>query len=640
MLRYIAFVWDPGESLAADRAQQLLSCFKERRSHWLTAIETHGLAVFHARGGAPDRAQVFPVGCGVVFGSLFYRPDPEHNDLAPARTTLSATEAERIIATGARGLVSRYWGDYVAIFREWNGGSVRVVRGPSSSLRCLQVKTGAAYVYCSDIETYADLIDTPLTIDWRAVARTFLGPEAPDRTHLKEVRELAPGVCAWISGCRASTEVLWDPETFSLASQIDDPREAARILCNVTRACVHARASEFPSILMSISGGLDSSITLSCLADSPSQPRILCLTQYAQNTDSDERRYARIAAQGARCELIEHARHSVPDMRSAMYAQLLDMSPGLRMPEIDRIDTDVALAHRAQAIFDGNGGDEIFCRVHHWTHVSDYLRAKGLGPDFLPLLMNAAFTGGVTVWSVLARSLFYALFPGRLNLAALVAKDIHAATLLRRELIDEIVAESCRESAVTRHAVSGSRDEAVTKRKTTLSPGRAWQTSLMTARRIVPSPFSRPSDPVRVSPLLSQPVLETCLRIPTWFESSNRRDRALARDAFANDVPREIITRYDKGGAETIATALIHRNLSFLREMLIDGLVANSGIVDRVRLEAALSAGPSSDGVSSVPVFDLLGAEIWARAWLDRARASAQNVLRTERLYDGSSPRL
>jgi asparagine synthase (glutamine-hydrolysing) len=637
MLRYIAFVWDPEESLAADRAAQLLARFREQRGDWKSAIDTLGLAVFYMRGSSTDRVQVFPVGCGVAFGSLFYRPDPEHDDLAPAQTTLSAIEAERIIATDARGLISRYWGDYVVLFREWDGGAVRVVRGPSSTLRCLQVKASTVHVYCSDIEAYAGLLEQPLAIDWRAVSRTFLGPEAPHSTHLKEVRELPPGHCDRVSGTRASSAILWDPERLSLASQIDDPREAARILRNVTRACVHARASEFSSIVMSISGGLDSSITLSCLADAPSRPRVLCLTQYAQGTDSDERFYARLAAQAAGCRLIEHARDSVPDMREAAYTQLLDMSPGLRMPQIDLIDANVAQAHRAQAIFDGNGGDEIFCRVHHWLHVSDYIRAKGFGGDFLPLLMNAAFTGGVTVWSVLGRALFHALRPGRLNLAALVAKDIHGSTLLRPELIDELIAESRRHTGTY---PTGIYDVHSHGRRPRVPPGRAWQCALITARRSVPSPFARPDDPVRVSPLLSQPLLETCLRIPTWFESSNRRDRSLARDAFAKDVPREIITRHDKGGAETVASELIRRNLPFLREMLLDGLVSHSGIVDTVRLEAALSPSPSSDGVSSVPVFDLLGAELWARAWLSHAGSSSQNLLRSERLYEDSSPRL
>jgi asparagine synthase (glutamine-hydrolysing) len=623
MLRYIALVWDSQESLAADRAAMLLEDIRHQRDSWKAAIDTLGLAVFFRSTCPTYPIQILPVGCGVIFGPLFHKPDPDRDDAAPDRATLSATDAERIIASDGRELISRYWGDYVGVFRQWNGRNYTVVRGPSAALRCLHAKASAVHVYFSDMEAYSLLVERTFTIDWLAVARTFLGPEPPGRTHIKGVRELPPGHCDQVSAGGVTSRILWNPLQLARVPQLGDVGESARILRNVTRACIHARASEYSSILMMLSGGLDSSITLSCLADAPSRPHVLCLTEYADNPDSDERHYARIAARAARCEVIQHLRDDIPDLRQAVYSSVLDMSPGLRIPQVDRIGPDIARAHRCQAIFDGNGGDEIFCRVHHWLYVCDYLRAKGFGGEFFPLLFDAAFTEGATVWTVLARSLFHALLPARLNVSALVAKDIHGATLLRRELIAEIIKDSRRQRS-----------------RSTLSPGRAWQSELMTARRSVPDPFEQPGDARRVSPLLSQPILETCFRIPTWYQSRDRRDRALARDAFASDVPREIITRYDKGGAEELASALIQRNLPFLREMLVNGCVASSGIVDRARLESALSDGPSSDGVSSVPIFDLLGAEIWARAWLERERPVAQKPLRTDRLYDGNSSRL
>ncbi len=154
----------------------------------------------------------------------------------------------------------------------------------------------------------------------------------------------------------------------------------------------------------------------------------------------------------------------------------------------------------------------------------------------------------------------------------------------------------------------------------------------------MPSPFAQPGDPVRVSPLLSQPVMELALRIPTWFQLRKRRDRALARAAFAEDLPREILHRQDKGGAESIASSILSDNLPFLREMLTDGCVAHSGIIDRQRLTAVLAEEPAAQGVSSVPLFDLLGAELWARAWAAHNHARP-NARRMERLYEGRSPK-
>jgi asparagine synthase (glutamine-hydrolysing) len=96
---------------------------------------------------------------------------------------------------------------------------------------------------------------------------------------------------------------------------------------------------------------------------------------------------------------------------------------------------------------------------------------------------------------------------------------------------------------------------------------------------------------------------------------AGRRDRALTRYAFAADIPTAIVQRRDKGGAEALAAAILARNLSYVREMILGGIILQQGIFDRARVEAALAEAPSADAVASVPVFDLLGAEIWARAW-------------------------
>ncbi len=54
--------------------------------------------------------------------------------------------------------------------------------------------------------------------------------------------------------------------------------------------------------------------------------------------------------------------------------------------------------------------------------------------------------------------------------------------------------------------------------------------------------------------------------------------------------------------------------------------MANSGIIDRVRLEAVLDPRPSAEAITSVPLFDLLGAEIWAQAWESRPTPAHQNL--------------
>ncbi len=88
------------------------------------------------------------------------------------------------------------------------------------------------------------------------------------------------------------------------------------------------------------------------------------------------------------------------------------------------------------------------------------------------------------------------------------------------------------------------------------------------------------------------------------------QDRALVRDAFAGTLPATILNRRTKGGAEALARAILRHNRPFIRTMLMEGLVWQSGLIDRSRLESLLIDSPVPSGPSSVALFDLLGAEM------------------------------
>ena len=87
------------------------------------------------------------------------------------------------------------------------------------------------------------------------------------------------------------------------------PRRSRRMR-QCVRDVVHAWASCYDHMLLSLSGGLDSSIVLACLKDAPSRPRVTCFHYYPLGADLDERAYARAAAAKAGLELLERPRDS------------------------------------------------------------------------------------------------------------------------------------------------------------------------------------------------------------------------------------------------------------------------------------------------------------------------------------------
>src|SRR5581483_6306561 len=97
--------------------------------------------------------------------------------------------------------------------------------------------------------------------------------------------------------------------------------------------------------------------------------------------------------------------------------------------------------------------------------------------------------------------------------------------------------------------------------------------------------------PERLAPFFSQPVAELTLRLPTYVLGWGGWDRAIERAAFENDVPTQIIRRRSKGNSDNLSRQLTENNIGFVRELLLEGMLAREGILDRGKLEAFL-CGP------------------------------------------------
>jgi len=122
-------------------------------------------------------------------------------------------------------------------------------------------------------------------------------------------------------------------------------------------------------------------------------------------------------------------------------------------------------------------------------------------------------------------------------------------------------------------------------------------------------------DPLRFSPLFSQPLVETCLAIPSWVWCQGGINRAPARAAFAAELPAAITGRVAKAGPDTVMRAVFARDRARLRAMLHDGLLAGQGLLDLAAIDAALALDPQADDDRIYRLLDLVEAEAWARSW-------------------------
>lgn len=83
-----------------------------------------------------------------------------------------------------------------------------------------------------------------------------------------------------------------------------------------------------------------------------------------------------------------------------------------------------------------------------------------------------------------------------------------------------------------------------------------------------------------VSPLLAQPLVETCLTVPSWLWFEDRRNRIVARRAFADDLPTDIIQRRSKGAPDSFVAQIFETHRAAIRRMLADGELAAHDMLD------------------------------------------------------------
>lgn len=118
-----------------------------------------------------------------------------------------------------------------------------------------------------------------------------------------------------------------------------------------------------------------------------------------------------------------------------------------------------------------------------------------------------------------------------------------------------------------------------------------------------------------IHPLLSQPVVESALAIPTWRLATGRLDRGLARSIFADRLHPAVARRRSKGEAAAFYSRAATANLPYLRERLLDGALARAGIIDNAAMEKALTPEYLFHSLDYRALILHAACEAWLSAW-------------------------
>ena len=508
-------------------------------------------------------------------GQLDGRPDP----------------AMKIDAEG-RTLIDDHWGGYVAFLAPGAAETVDIVRAPFGSLACYYVEKGGVLALSShaDLLVAAGLIEAE--IDRAALVGHLVRPEIrTSRTALAGLKELPGGYRLRIGKRGVQIEELWSPWCFTARSrQVRDFGTASASVRDAVLGATGAWASVADHGLLTLSGGLDSSIVAACL--STCGAHFSCLTLRTDDAAGDELHYARAVASQLGVPLIDR-RFTLADVD-------VERSDAAHLPRplarsfaqgYERVRDAVARDVGATHYFNGGGGDNVFCLLQSGAPVADRL----LEGDVIGAWHTLNHMCRVTNSD----------YPAVLKRA--FAKLPRSRRHYRWRSETDFLSPEAGALPAPSHLWLHEHPSGV--------PGKAAHVALLIAFQNHVEGFASELTTMHISPLVSQPVIEACLRVPSWLWCEGGINRAVARAAFADRLPALTIQRRTKGTPDGFAAALFAAQRDKIREMLADGVLARFAIIDREAVLSRLAEPGLLRGLDYLRLLFLTDVEAWARTW-------------------------
>lgn len=533
------------------------------------------------------QTQIIDLGtAGVVIGILFSRVSSVRLKHLPSNAPQFA-DAERLAAW----LVCECWGAYVAILTGSEAGSAKVLVDPSGLFPAYFTRTAAHNLVVSQPELIEQVSGERPKPSWPDIQAHLGRSDLRQRsTCLERVREFGRGELTGLGESEVVGISLWSPATFMPDAKSKSCAEISEELQAITTMIVSAWADVLGPVSVAASGGVDSSMI--CAALAKTRKPFDCITLATADPSGDESVYVEMLSRhlGVRSEVRIYDIEHIDPLRC--------VSTGLarptRKPFMSALDAALFEAGEAlgsKVIFDGNGGDSLFCFLHSAAPIVDRLLSEGLQRGSASTFLDMCRLTGCDL-PTMTHALLRRLVRKRAGIVWQPDLRLLAADTEDFKNIEPL--SPWFNISVPRH------------------PGKHDHLALILRNQNRLNGL--PSLP-RFSPLMSQPLVEYCLSVPTWLWCEGGINRAPARAAYEKDLPPEILMRTSKAGPDSFLWQIFDTFRPIYRELLLEGILAHEGLLDRAEVEQAIEVESTTASELIYRIFELVEAENWVRSW-------------------------
>lgn len=482
-----------------------------------------------------------------------------------------------------RVCIRDFWGSYVLFTAK--GASHSALRDPSGSIPVYYGAAGALQLYASDADMLGLAWPEAFRPNLDAVRHWLRFPFLRTaQTGALNVSELLPGMARDFGNNGERIRQAWSPlPLVSRQPGITAFDEAVSRLRGDVLHSVRRLAEGQSRVVLQLSGGLDSSIVAAALSEGGIDYR--AVTFATRSADGDERRYARQVAEALGVELQELGEAEVDwTVRTASGPFQRPPSPLLQPLR----SAQLAAAGTGALVLDGGGGDNVFGSINSAAPTIDALRLCGAAAA-VRTTRNLAVRHGCTFWA----AAMSAIRRGRRRETTVWTPD------------DSFLA-SPGPGTPDPHPWLESLGE--------MLPGSADHLRMIAGvHHFLIDPAE--GQPCNLHPLLSQPVVETCLRIRSWLWFEGGRDRAVARAAFRGLLPDAILDRRGKGSLQSLFVKGFTALRGELRSLLLSGRLADEGVIDAAALGGYFDDPKQPGDNAYVRILEIASAEQWLRSF-------------------------
>ncbi|WP_317495782.1 asparagine synthase-related protein [Haloechinothrix sp. LS1_15] len=500
----------------------------------------------------------------------------------------------------ATAFIDRAWGAYAALTANAQRLVLQVDHVGFRTFFWMPYQSGI--VFGSRLAELVELAGHQPGFDWSYLGDYLLHGNLPTTaTGLTGVRRLLPGRRREVTMHERNEYVRWTP--LAIAADASGRAPSPQSLRHWVDTCVDTWAGDAERVYVELSGGLDSAVIARSLVASGRRV-IGGHFHHPESALADEHTYARSIAHHLGIELhVIDASEALPLTPVESWKDRWDAPTATcAWQSLTAAHQRLAERHGCRVIMAGTGGDHVFVARPGWPwYLDDHLHNAGIRDAFRQVVAVSWRTGIpiVALMTQLARRRL-ARRRGRSAPMEQLCPEVDRPLWLNREAVDPVVPSLAMQPASGAALPAGKAAQAVelTLLSCAIGVGHSGRRAARTA-----------------FPLLSQPLIELGLRTRLDAMIDAYTDRKLLRTAMRDHLPEQAVRRCDKGEHTATWQRGIRANLTSVRELVGDGLLAQQDIIDRRRALDAVSAAALGHTGRLWPLVNLLCAELWLRSW-------------------------